>query len=190
MMLGRDAASPRPAAVLRRALDERGVALPLALVVLLILAALAVALADLTAAELDTGRWTRWDVQAQYLAQAGIEHQIYALKANKNAVGVGSVNYPLTPGQEYWYSVASSCLAAQSAGDPAISCSPTTDRESRRWRIVATGEIREPGSPTVLQTRAIRADVEIAYGWGTANGITGFVLPTTVTILRWEEVYP
>jgi len=83
----------RPRAALRARLEEeRGVALPLALVVLLILAALAVALADLTAAELDTGRWTRWDVQAQYLAQAGMEHQIYTLKANKNAGALAAVN--------------------------------------------------------------------------------------------------
>ena len=169
----------RPRAALRARLEEeRGVALPLALVVLLILAALAVALADLTAAELDTGRWTRWDVQAQYLAQAGIEHQIYTLKANKNAGALAAVNYPLTPGQEYWYSTTVTCL---------LQCPPTY-RESRRWRIVSTGEIREPGSPTVLQTRAIRADVEIAYAWD--SGTNSYRLPTAVTILRWEEVYP
>lgn len=157
--------------------DQRGVALPLALVVLLILAALATALAELTTAELDTGRWTRWDVQAQYLAQAGMEHQIYALKANKSAAALAAVNYPVTAGQEYWYSTSLTCL---------LQCG--TDGESRRWRVVATGEIRQSGGGPVLQTRALRADVEIAYAWD--SGTSTFRLPTAVTILRWEEVYP
>ena len=157
--------------------EERGVALPLALVALLILAALAVALADLTAAELDAGRWTRWDVQAQFLAQAGMEDQIYALKANKNGAALAPANYPVTPGGEYWYSTTLTCL---------LQCG--VDRESRRWRIVASGEIRPPGGGPALQTRAIRADVEIAYGWDA--GTSSFRLPSAVTILRWEEVYP
>jgi Tfp pilus assembly protein PilV len=157
--------------------DERGVALPLALVVLLILAALAVALADMTAAELDMGRWARWDVQSHYLAQAGMEHQIYALKANKDAAAVGAVNYPATADQEYWYTTTVACL---------LQCA--ADRESRRWRIVSRGEIRQTGGGPTLQSRAIRADVEIAYAWDAGTGT--FRLPTAVTILRWEEVYP
>ncbi len=168
---------PSPAWSIR---EERGVALPMALLILLILAALAVALAELTEAELDVGRLTRWDVQAQYLAQAGMEHQIYLLKANKNAAAIAATNYPVTAGAEFWYTTTMTCL---------LQCG--TDRESRRWEIVATGEIRQPGGGPVLQTRAIRARVEIAYAWGgPVGGPFGFVLPTEVTILRWEEVYP
>ncbi|HLB38038.1 MAG TPA: hypothetical protein VJL31_15810, partial [Gemmatimonadales bacterium] len=104
MSTARSVHSGRRAAALRTVLrEERGVALPLALLVLLILAALAVALSEMTAAELDTQRLTRWDVQAQYLAQAGMEHQIFTLKANKNTGALAPVNYPVTPGQEYWY---------------------------------------------------------------------------------------
>lgn len=157
--------------------DERGVALPLALLLLLILAALAIALAELTEAELDVGRLTRWDLQAQYLAQAGMEHQIFALKGNKGAAALAATNYPATPGAEFWYSTTLTCL---------LQCA--TDRESRRWEIVATGEIRQPGGGPVLQTRAIRALVEIDYAWDAGAGT--FRLPTEVTIRRWEEVYP
>ncbi len=153
-------------------------ALPLALLVLLVLSTLAVALAEMTAAEVDVGRWTRWDLQAQYLAQAAIEHQVYALKADKDAAALGPVNYPATPGAEYWYSTTLTCL---------LQC--TSDREHRRWRIVGTGEVRAPGG-TVLQRRAVRAEVEIAYAWGSAGFATGFIIPTAVTYLRWEEVYP
>jgi len=177
MSTARSVHSGRRAAALRTVLrEERGVALPLALLVLLILAALAVALSEMTAAELDTQRLTRWDVQAQYLAQAGMEHQIYTLKANKNAGALAPVNYPVTPGQEYWYSTALTCV---------LQCS--SNRESRRWEIVATGEIRQPGGGAVLQARAIRALVEIAYA---GSGVNLYAFPTEVTILRWEEVYP
>src|SRR3970282_1502197 len=65
MSTARSVHSARGAAALRTVLrEERGVALPLALLVLLILAALAVALSEMTAAELDTQRLTRWDRQA------------------------------------------------------------------------------------------------------------------------------
>lgn len=154
----------------------------MALLVLLILAGLAVALAELTEAELDVGRITRWDQQGQYLAQAGFEHQIYALKGNKNAAALAATNYPATPGAEFWYGTTLTCL---------LQCG--VDRESRRWEIVATGEIRQPGTGTILQTRSIRARVEILYAWGgpvIPGGPVGYVLPTDVTILRWEEVYP
>jgi hypothetical protein len=153
------------------------VALPMALLILLILAGLAVALAELTEAELDVGRLTRWDLQAQYLAQAGIEHQIYALKANKNAAALAATNYPVTAGAEFWYSTTLTCL---------LQCG--ADRESRRWEIIATGEIRRPGGGPVLQTRALRALMEIEYTWDAGTGT--FRLPTEVTIRRWEEVYP
>ncbi|MDQ7850333.1 MAG: hypothetical protein RB148_08675 [Armatimonadota bacterium] len=161
-----------------RPLGEEGVALPLALLVLLVLSILAVALAEMTAAEVDVGRWTRWDQQAQYLAQAAIEHQVYALKADKAAAAVGPVNYPATPGAEYWYSTTLTCL---------LQCA--ADREVRRWRIIGTGEIRTPGG-AVLQRRAVRAEVEIAYAWGSTGPTAGFIVPATVTYLRWEEVYP
>lgn len=157
--------------------DERGVALPLALLLLLILAALAIALAELTEAELDVGRLTRWDLQAQYLAPAGREHQIFAHTGSKSAAALAATNYPATPGAEFWYSTTLTCL---------LQCA--ADRESRRWEIVATGEVRQPGGGPVLQTRAIRALVEIEYAWDAGAGT--FRLPTEVTIRRWEEVYP
>jgi len=161
-----------------RRLGEEGVALPLALLVLLVLSTLAVALAQMTAAEVDVGRWSRWDLQALYLAQAAIEHQVYALKADKDATGLGPVNYPATPDGSYWYSATLTCL---------LQC--TADRESRRWRIVGTGEIRAPGG-AILQSRAVRAEVEITYAWGSTGPTAGYIVPTSVTFLRWEEVYP
>ncbi len=90
--------------------EERGVALILALVIVLILAALMLALADTTTSEIGITQATDRDTRALYLAEAGIEHQIYALKADKNAGALGPVNYPATPGQEYWYSTTLACL--------------------------------------------------------------------------------
>jgi len=156
--------------------DERGVALPLALLVILILTALTAGLAEMTVAEIEMQGRTLQDTTAVYLALAGLEHQIYALKANKNAGSLAAVNYPITAGAEYWYSTTLACL---------LQCS--SNRESRRWEIVATGEIRKAGTGTVLQTRAIRAIVEIAYA---GSAPTLYQFPSKVTMLRWEEVYP
>jgi type II secretory pathway component PulK len=156
--------------------QERGVAMILALVIVLILAALMLGLADTTTSEIGITRATDWDVRALYLAEAGIEHQIYALKANKNAGALGPVNYPVTPGQEYWYSTTLTCL---------LHCG--VNWETQRWQIVSTGQVRLPGSSTVLQQRSLRAVVEIRYG---GSGATLFQSPAMVTVLRREEVYP
>lgn len=168
--------------------EERGVALPMALIVMLILALLIVTLAEITTAELEIERRTFWDTRAQYLAQAGVEHQIYALKGNKDAGSVWAVNFPATPGQEYWYTVTRTCLSQLSAGDPAVSC--TANRETRRWEINSTGEVRRRNPDltfTVLQTRSLRVWVEIRYS-GTAPDLYRF--PVRVTVHRWEEAYP
>jgi Tfp pilus assembly protein PilX len=164
----------QPARTLLR--DERGVALPLALVVILILTALTAGLAEMTVAEIEMqGRALR-DTTATYLALAGLEHQVYLLKADKDAGAVAAFNYPVTAGAEYWYSTTLLCL---------LQCS--SNRESRRWEIVATGEVRKSGTGTILQTRAIRAVVEIAYA---GSAPTLYQFPSKVTMLRWEEVYP
>ncbi|HYM92322.1 MAG TPA: hypothetical protein VEW91_11895 [bacterium] len=156
--------------------EERGLALPLAMLVVLILSALMFGLAETLTSEFSAALPASRDVRANYLAQAGIEHQIYLLKVNKNAAAIGLTNYPVTPGQEYWYSTTLQCL---------LSCS--TNFETRRWQITGTGEIHQSGTSTVLQNRSIRAVVEIHYG-GTGGSL--FLFPTKVLVLRWEEVYP
>lgn len=156
--------------------EERGLALPMAMVVVLILSALMLELALTTTSEFSAALPASRDVRANYLAQAGIEQQIYLLKANKNAGPIGLTNYPVTPGQEYWFSTTLACL---------LNCA--VNFETRRWQIVATGEIHQTGAPTVLQNRSIRAVVEIHYG-GTGGSL--FQFPTTVLVVRWEEVYP
>lgn len=162
---------PRPA---RHA--ERGLALPMALFVIMILSAIMLEIALTSTAEFGAALPAARDVRAGYLAQAGVEHQIYLLKANKDAGAIGPTNYPVTPGQEYWYSTTLQCL---------LSCG--ANFETRRWQIVSTGEIHRAGSATVLQTRSIRAVAEIHYG---GNGAWLFQFPTQALILRWEEVYP
>jgi type II secretory pathway component PulK len=161
----------------RRALrDERGLALPMAMLVVMILSAIMLELALTSTAEFGAALPAARDVRAGYLAQAGVEHQVYLLKANKNAGAIGLTNYPVTPGGEYWYSTTLQCL---------LSCG--ANFETRRWQIVSTGEIHRAGSAAVLQTRSVRAVVEIHYG---GSGVSLFQLPTQVLILRWEEVYP
>ena len=155
---------------------EHGMALPMAMLVVLILAALLAALAQTTTSEFGIAQSASQDTRALYLAQAGIEHQIYALKQNKDAGSVGAVNYPVTAGQEYWYSTALTCL---------LGCG--VNGGSRRWQIVSTGEIRQANSATVLQTRAVRTLIEIHYA---GSGASLFQFPTQVLTLRWEEVYP
>lgn len=163
----------RPARILR---EEHGLALPMAMLVVMILSALMLELALTTTSEVGTALPASRDARANYLAQAGIEHQVYLLKANKDAGAIGPTNYPVTPGREYWFSTTLQCL---------LNCG--VNFESRRWQIVSTGEIHQTGSPTVLQNRSIRAVVEIHYG---GNGVSLFQFPTKVLTLRWEEVYP
>lgn len=163
----------RPARILR---EEHGLALPMAMLVVMILSALMLELALTTTSEVGTALPASRDARANYLAQAGIEHQVYLLKANKDAGAIGPTNYPVTPGGEYWFSTTLQCL---------LNCG--VNFESRRWQIVSTGEIHQTGSPTVLQNRSIRAVVEIHYG---GNGVSLFQFPTKVLTLRWEEVYP
>jgi type II secretory pathway component PulK len=156
--------------------EERGVALIMALVIVLILSALMLGVAQTTTSDLGVAQSTLWDIRSLYLAEAGIEHQIYVLKANKDAGPLGSVNYPVTPGQEYWYRTTLTCL---------LGCG--VNRETRRWQIVGTGEVHLPNSATILQTRALRTLVEITYR---GTGANLFLFPRGVTVLRWEEVYP
>ena len=155
---------------------EDGLALPLAMIVILILSVLMLGLAETTTSELSLALPAHRDVRSIYLAQAALERQIYLLKANKDAVAIALTNYPVTTGQEAWYRTTLTCL---------LNCA--TNFETRRWQIVATGEIHQTGGPAVLQNRAIRAVVEIHYG---GSGASLFLQPTKVLITRWEEVYP
>ena len=162
----------KPMGVLR---DERGVALMIALVVILVLAVIVLSIANITTGEIEINRLTNWDTTAQYLAQAGVEHQIYLLKGNVNASAVPDTNSPVLPGETLglgsrWYRTTLACQ---------LNCSGTPS--SRRWSIDSFGEIRQPGTVTTLQQRTIRAQVEITYSGAS---------PTAVTLLRWEEVYP
>jgi hypothetical protein len=158
---------------------EGGMALVLALVVTFIMALVVAGIAQVLTADLDMSRIALWDATAQYLAQAGLEHQIYLLKGNKaTGAGIGYTNFPVTVDQRYWYATTLTCLL-NCAGNVSI----------RRWRIQSTGEIREySGGPyTVLQTRVVTADVDINYD-GVAPNL--YAYPTRVRILRWEETLP
>jgi len=147
--------------------EERGLALPMAMLVVLILSALMLEMALTTTSWLGAALPAQRDVTANYLAQAGLEHQIYLLKANKDAGAIGLTNYPATPGREYWYSTTIQCL---------LNCA--VNFETRRWQIVSTGEIHQTGSPAVLQNRSLRAVVEIHY----AVSYTHLTLPTICSV--------
>ena len=150
----------------------------MAVVVALIIALLVAGIAWMTVAELEMGRLTRYDAIAQYMAQAAIEHQLYLLKDNKDAGPIAYTNYPVTPGQETWYTTSLTCL---------LNC--TGNVATRRWSVRATGEIRQYSgvSYTVLQTRTILTEVDITYD-GVAP--TLYRYPQRVTVLRWEEELP
>ncbi len=174
--------APRsPSAVPRRLhRNERGLVLPLAILAVLILTGLILLLTQLTANELEIDRYTRGDVRAQFLAQAGIEHQIYVLKGNKNGAALATpINFPASGNGQFRYLTSLTCL---------LNCG--ANRESRRWRIVGTGQVRRQnpgGGFTLIQNRQIRALVEIDYS---GDGANLYAFPTEVTIVRWEEVYP
>jgi Tfp pilus assembly protein PilX len=147
----------------------------MALVVILILAAIVLGVAQMTTGEIDIHRVSRWDTLAQYLAQAGVEHQIYLLKENKDALAVPYQTFPSAP---FRYITALTCTL-DCTGNPAV----------RQWTINSFGEIWDCPTPctTLLQQRAVRARVEITYV--TCGAVTNGC-PSSVTLLRWEEVYP
>lgn len=159
--------------------NERGVALIMALVVILILAAIVLGIAHMTTGEVEIHRLTRWDTLAQYLGQAGVEHQIYLLKENWDAAAVPYQEYPLLPEfppglGPFWYITSLTCTL-NCTGSPA----------TREWTILSYGEVwnYNPATATwtLLQQRTIRAGLRITYSGSS---------PTGVTLLRWEEVYP
>lgn len=159
--------------------DERGVALVMALVVALILALLVAGITQQVIAELQIGQLTRQDAIALYLAQAGVEHQIYLLKNNKDAGPIAYTNYPVTVDQTRWFATSLTCL---------LNCAGTPS--ARRWRIRSTGELRRynPDSTyTVMQNRAVLAEVDIVYD-GVAPNLYRY--PLRVTMYRWEEEVP
>lgn len=149
--------------------EQQGLALPLTLFVLVILALLTAAVAGVTTTQADSDRLVDWDRKALYAAEAGLEDQIYALKKNKAAGAVGTVS--LNPNLQY--SVTLQCKPELSAG--AI-CSQ--NRPLRTWEITSTGKVLN--GTTVVHSRAVRALVEIRYGgadYGTVQ---------SVSVLRWE----
>lgn len=173
-------AAQRLAAPLRRVRSgEAGVAFVMAVVVTMILALIVAGIAQLMIAEVQIAQATRWDAEAQYLAQAGLEHQIYLLKEDKTAAAISYTNYPVTTDRRRWFVTTRRCLL------PTLDdC--TVNAQARRWCILSTGEIRRynPDSTfVVLQTRTIRAEVDITYG-GTSPL---YGTPLRVTVLRWEE---
>lgn len=162
--------------------DEGGVALILALVVIVILAAIVLAVAQITTSELEIHRLDRWDDALRFVGIAGLEHQIYNLKANQQGASVGYVNYPVLPGETsgcgaYWYNVSRTCVNPSAC---------TGNYPSRQFSIRSDGEIWTIGCATTLQQqRSIRATVTITYVKSGPNWV-----PTGVTFQRWEEVYP
>ncbi len=153
-------------------------ALILAIVITLLVALIVAGITQVTVADFEMNRLTRWDVTAQYLAQAGIEHQLYVLKGNKDGAAIAYTNYPVTADQRFWYMTTLTCLL-NCAGNVA----------ARRWRIQAMGEIRQYDGVTytVLQTRTLTAEVNITYD-GVAPNL--YAYPQKVTVQRWEEAVP
>ncbi len=154
---------------LRVLADCRGLALPLTLFVLVVLALLTAALAGTTVAEIDSDRLVAWDRKALYAAEAGLEHQIYELKRDKSAAPVGTAS--LSPNLRYV--VTSECKPELSAG---ATC--TENRELRAWEITSTGEVLDRGA--VIHSRTVWALVEIRYGG------PNYGTPRSVSVLRWE----
>ncbi len=169
-----------------RPADERGLALPLTLFALTVLALLAAALAGATTSELESERWVDWDRKALYAAEAGVEHQIYELKRNKSAGPVGTVSLGVFGDLDLRYSVDLQCVALRSAGG---SCSE--NRESRTWEVTSRGQLVRGG--TVVHERSVWALVEIRYCGGAASsdpacpsGGSVYGTPRAVLVRRWE----
>lgn len=100
--------------------DERGVALPMALMALLIMGALAVAFAVLSATEPTIASNQFQVAQARGLAEAGVERALWALTEGKTSPGAtGSIPYPLAGNAASPYD-GTSFVSVSSSGGTAI----------------------------------------------------------------------
>src|SRR5262245_57431486 len=106
---------------LRRTLaDQRGVALPMALMALVILAALVVAFSVLSASEPTIANNQLRVAQARALAEAGVERALWALTEGKvNPGATNSITYPLAGAAAGPYN-AGSLISVSTSGGTAI----------------------------------------------------------------------
>lgn len=146
--------------------DERGLALPLTLFVLAVLALLTAVLAGTTTAEVGSERLADWDRRALYAAEAGVEHQIFELKANPLAGPVGPVSMGGSP-LEVRYQVTGLTPVVPPVGfGPCPGLGP-------QWEITGVGQLWQ-GAVRVHE-RQVGARVEIRP------------TPTLqVTVCRWR----
>jgi hypothetical protein len=138
-------------------LEERGLAFPMTLFVLVVLALLAAALGSSTASGLEGARLADWNRKALYAAEAGVEHQIHLLKEGSPAYASGSVGG--SPGVRY--------RVTQVTGlEPTGRCSPLREE---RWQITARGELVQGAA--VVAARQVQAVVEICFLGSSPQGV-------------------
>ncbi len=145
--------------------DERGLAFPMTLFVLVVLALLAAALGSSTASGLESARLAEWNRKALYAAEAGVEHQIHRLKEGSAAPAGGSLGG--SPAARY--------QVTQVTGlGPTGRCSLPLREE--RWQIIARGEVVQ-GAP-VVAARQVQAVVVICFSGSS---------PQRVFVEDWAE---
>ncbi len=152
----------------RAAVGQAGFALPVTLFVLVLLALLAAALAGATTAELQGERLADWDRRVLYVAEAGLEHQIYRLKGDRNAGPVGTVSLGGSP-WTFRYTVDARPAA------PGGQCRGVV-ADAGWWEIRSVGQLVQ--GATVVHSRTVDALVEIQYL---------VLVPTRVTVCWWRS---
>jgi hypothetical protein len=135
-------------------LEERGLAFPMTLFVLVVLALLAAALGSSTASGLKGARLADWNRKALYAAEAGVEHQIHLLKEGSPEEGSPApASGSLGGSPPARYRVTRVRVLDSSRG-----CS--LPQQAGRWEITARGELVQ-GAAVV--TRSVQAVVEICF---------------------------
>jgi Tfp pilus assembly protein PilX len=142
---------------LARLADQRGIALPLALVVLMILASTTVAFVAMSATEPRISANLHWGAQALGLAEAGVERAIWALSYNNLTMPAaapydGSApNATLGPG-EYRMIVAAGAGVERNVTAEGYVPSQANPRGFRRILVTLTS-MRNPDPPCALCVR-------------------------------------
>ena len=150
--------------ILRRALaDERGVALPMALMALVILAALVVAFSVLSASEPTIANNQLRVAQARALAEAGVERAMWALSQGRcEAVGTplcaataGAIAYPLTGAAPAPYNMSQLTSVSTPSGTPIGG-----------FRVTVTQGTTPPGWPgPSTDCASVNERCVLAVGW-------------------------
>jgi hypothetical protein len=167
----------RTLAVRKRMSDESGIALVMALGIMLVLVITLTAVITFTAAGARDSHRVNAGQKASALAEAGLNNALAVLTTNYPGIVVYPGNPNLLPSRTTTYPSGTVTWSG------ALEAAPTTAAWNDQWRITSVGTVPNPTGPTAAPVTR------------TATGIVPIVVPPTVSVnpstssLNWVYAY-